>query len=53
VIVKEKGLFLDSLLYSGLQQELINRANDYGYKDGTAVKNAWTALGLKSAHKTT
>lgn len=53
VITEEKGLHLDQVLYSGLQQELINRANDYGYKDGTAVKNAWAALGLKSAHKTT
>jgi hypothetical protein len=54
VITQEKGLSLDSILHTGLQQELINRAiGSYGYKDGTAVKTAWAALGLKSAHKTT
>ncbi|SKA77476.1 hypothetical protein SAMN02745130_01802 [Thiothrix eikelboomii] len=54
VITTEKGLSLDSLMPAGLQQELINRATGaYSYKDGTAVKNAWAALGLKSAHKTT
>lgn len=54
VITEEKGFHLDQILYSGLQQELVKRAiNDYGYKDSTAVKTAWAALGLKSAHKTT
>lgn len=54
VIVEEKGFSLNGLLPAGFQQELIKRAiNDYGYEDGTVVKNAWAALGLKSAHKTT
>ncbi|MFZ1569167.1 MAG: hypothetical protein WAT29_10140 [Thiolinea sp.] len=54
MITQEKGLSLDSILHTGLQQELINHAiGSYGYKDGTAVKTAWAALGLKSAHKTT
>lgn len=54
VITTEKGLSLDGLMPTGLQQELINRATgSYSYKDGTAVKKAWAALGLKSAHKTT
>ena len=52
VITVEKGLSLSDEMPDGLQSRLIERAREYGYIDGSAVKSAWSALGLQSARKT-
>jgi hypothetical protein len=52
VITVEKGLSLSDEVPDGLQAQLIEKAREYGYIDGTAVKKAWSALGLQSVRKT-
>ncbi len=53
IITVEEGLSLTEEMPDGLQARLIREAAKYGYKDGSAVKKAWSALGLVSDRKTT
>lgn len=52
VITIEMGLKLTDKMPDGLQAELIRESEKYGYRDASAVKRAWSKLGLNSVRET-
>ena len=52
IITVEKGLSLVDRMPDGLQAELVRESMKYGYKDGSAVKRAWSKLGLNPVRET-
>ena len=52
IITVEKGLSLVDRMPDGLQAELIRESMKYGYKDASAVKRAWSRLGLNPIRET-